>query len=276
MVAFLLSLVLPGLGQFYNDELKKAVIVLCILGLAIVSLLTPLPTTPIGFLLIIIVAFGSYFYSVIQAPMAAHRIKSIRVHIYQRWYFLLLITIAWLVVLPDPSTTRPEFSIARYRVPTGSMEPTIQPGDWIVADQRYFRNHPVERGELVLCRYPLDSSYSYPRRCLAVGGDTVEFRDRVPYVNGNPIAVAGYNLGVWTPIVSKGTVVHGIYPPNAGNGDNYGPVEVPKGKYFLIGDNIADCYDSRYWGFVDLDAITSRPLFVYWSPRLSRIGTELK
>jgi signal peptidase I len=113
-------------------------------------------------------------------------------------------------------------------------------------------------------------------RCLATGGQTVEIRDRIASVDGKNAWVPGKYLGFFYPTRPPGDIEPNIFPANAGNGDNYGPVVVPQGKCFMLGDNIANCRDSRYKGFVDQNKIAGKPLFVYWSSDRSRIGILLR
>jgi signal peptidase I len=95
---------------------------------------------------------------------------------------------------------------------------------------------------------------------IGLPGETVEVRNKGVYINGNKldepykihVDSTTYSPDPWTPEELKVR-------------DNYGPVTVPPGSYFVMGDNRDNSNDSRYWGFVTWDEIIGKPLFVYWS-----------
>jgi signal peptidase I len=189
------------------------------------------------------------------------------------------------------------FFVQAYKIPSASMEKTLLVGDFLLVNKLVYG--PIvpftdvhlpalrepKRGDILVFKYPLDKSLDFVKRCVAVGGDTVEMRDKVLYVNGARMD-EGYAQYI-DPRVQ--TVLHrnrdrGIQPnrfplPR----DNFGPIVVPPGKFFVLGDNRDNSRDSRYWGFVDRGLIEGTPLFVYFSwdhdafvPRFSRIGHLIK
>jgi len=174
--------------------------------------------------------------------------------------------------------------VEAFWVPSGSMLPTIQIGDhlfvnklayglhldlpfgllnWDIADWR-----PVHRGDIVVFTSPVDHRTDLIKRVIAVGGDTVEVRNKHLFINGEqmPDPFATYT----DPQIRSGI-------PR----DNFGPVTVPAGKFFVMGDNRDQSYDSRYWGFADERDVKGQATFIYWSrnndwPRWDRMGHFLR
>lgn len=158
------------------------------------------------------------------------------------------------------------FIIQAFKIPSGSMLPTLQIGDHLLVNKfMYGFREPftgtviipvkdVQRNDIIVFRFPRDPKLDYIKRVIAVGGDTVEGRDKVIYVNGEP-----YD--------DKYAVHLDSNTLNAGNSprDNFGPVTVPEGKVFVMGDNRDNSFDSRFWGFVDDKAILGKALIIYWS-----------
>jgi signal peptidase I len=155
------------------------------------------------------------------------------------------------------------------------MEPTILKGERFLCDMRYFKNHEIVPRELAVSSYDLLPNETYVHRCSAIEGQTVEVIDGNPFVDKKPIWNYGAPLR-YMPILPKSNKESDIFPKGAGNSDNYGPVIVPKGKYFMFSDNIPNSRDSRNFGFVDKRNVKGRPIFVLWSPNISRIGSCLK
>ncbi len=188
-----------------------------------------------------------------------------------------------------------------FRIPTGSMEQTLLIGDFLLVnkfvygatvpftDWRLPAISEPESGDIVVFKYPKDQSLDYIKRCVAVGGQTVEIRDKELYVDGElfenpPGSIFMYDL------IPKGIPEQGIFPRNQSfNRDNYGPYVVPDGHLFVLGDNRDNSLDSRYWGPLDRDLVVGKALIIYWSwdyreplykffskVRWSRIGDLIK
>ncbi len=209
------------------------------------------------------------------------------------------------------------FLVQAFKIPTGSMENTLLVGDFLLVNKAvygattprklpfvdvalpYYRLPAIEdpkRGDIVVFEFPQDRSLDFVKRCVAVGGDTVEMRDKVLYVNHVPQDepytrhVDPYihrredgafesNKFDWQYeylVESARSQLQGAYEPTR---DNFGPLWVPEGKYFCLGDNRDASLDSRFWGFVDHSLIKGRPMILYfswdnrhWFPRFNRIG----
>jgi signal peptidase I len=163
--------------------------------------------------------------------------------------------------------------VQAYHIPSGSMEDTLFPGDFVLAEKVTFgptlpgrlpgvaatlpslrvpglrQPHP---GEVVIFQHPEDPSVDLIKRVVATAGQTVEVRDKVLYVDGRAAPL---------PSGSK----HGDPHVQAGNRDNFGPYVVPAGEIFVMGDNRDNSFDSRFFGAVPLTMVRARPLAVYFS-----------
>jgi signal peptidase I len=131
------------------------------------------------------------------------------------------------------------------RVPTGSMQPTLRPGDHVLLAKLA----GVERGDLVVFEQPAGGLFL--KRVVGVAGDEVGLEDGALVVNGRTVNEPYVNL----------KVLDGVY---------FGPVTVPPGRVFVMGDNRADSVDSRTFGPVPLDAVAGQVTFRLW-PRPGRL-----
>ncbi len=155
------------------------------------------------------------------------------------------------------------FAFQAFRIPSGSMEDTLLVGDYLfVSKFLYGAEIPFtggsrlpairqpKRGDIIVFRYPEDPTQDFIKRCVGVPGDTIEVRDKVLYVNGEAQE---------EPYVKHAD--RRILPGR----DSFGPVVVPEGKYFMMGDNRDNSRDSRSWGFLDHSLIRGKALFIYFS-----------
>jgi signal peptidase I len=147
-------------------------------------------------------------------------------------------------------------------VPTSSMEGTILVGDHILLNKlpygpqipftelRVPRFGRVERGNIIAFHYPKNPSLHFLKRVAAVGGDVVEIKDDVLYVNQAP--------------VREPYVVH-TAPVWKRHSGNLAPLRVPAGHLFVLGDNRDNSDDSRFWGTVPEENVIGEPLLIVWS-----------
>jgi signal peptidase I len=176
------------------------------------------------------------------------------------------------------------FVIQAYKIPSGSMKPTLQIGDHILVSKfnygvklPFIRSTLIpigtpHRGDIVVFIYPEDRSKDFIKRLVGLPGDTIEIRDKTILLNGLPWSDTH---GVYV----DNTIIPGAVQPR----DNFGPVRVPEGSIFVMGDNRDESYDSRFWGFVNMKDVLGKALIIYWSwnhedtwVRWGRIGTILK
>lgn len=186
------------------------------------------------------------------------------------------------------------FVIQAFRIPTGSMEDTLLVGDFLFVNKFLYgaavpftdSHLPAlrdpQRGDILVFKYPRDPSRDFIKRVVGVPGDEVEIRDKVVYVNGEA-ADEPFVKHTNTRVLPENYKNPHIYPPDAGNRDNYGPYVVPEDHYFMMGDNRDNSDDGRFWGPLSRDLIKGKAIFIYWSwnkenmrPRLSRIGQIIR
>ena len=176
------------------------------------------------------------------------------------------------------------FIVQAFKIPSGSMKPTLQIGDHILVNKFIYGVKipllrttliPVtepKRGDIVVFIYPEDRSKDFIKRLIGVTGDTVEVRNKKIFLNGKPYED---RHGVYTDDI--------IIPAALQKRDNFGPVTVPPDKIFVMGDNRDQSYDSRFFGFVDLKDVMGKAMIIYWSwnseetnVRWNRLGQILR
>jgi signal peptidase I len=175
------------------------------------------------------------------------------------------------------------FVIQAYKIPSGSMKPTLQIGDHILVSKfNYGIKIPLirstlipfgkpKRGDIVVFIYPEDRSKDFIKRLIGLPGDIIEIRDKKIFLNGSP-----YKDG--HGVYSDNMIIPGSVQPR----DNIGPITVPENSLFVLGDNRDESYDSRFWGVVNQRDVLGKALIIYWSwnhqdrgVRWNRIGSIL-
>lgn len=198
--------------------------------------------------------------------------------------------------------------IEPYKIPSGSMIPTLFIGDHIFVNKfaygfkipftEFFLDNPIymtspkvpARGDVIVFKYPRDPSINYIKRVVGLPGDVITIREKVLYINDKPIKIE--------PLVDKGLeegiendddkrvlslykenlegVEHSVlYNMNSLLNSDYGPVQVPEGKLLALGDNRDRSSDSRIWGFVPLEYVKGKAMFV-WLNFLFSMENEFK
>lgn len=188
------------------------------------------------------------------------------------------------------------FVIQPYRVPTPSLQPTVQPGDFLVVNQfAYGLRFPVlntelvkigepKRGDIALFYYPVDPSFVFVKRVIGVPGDHIEYKHKVLYVNGQEMKQTDLGLVVDGALVHEkeedlAGVKHKIYLSTGPLGQPMlgdFSVDVPEGAYFMMGDNRDGSDDSRAWGFVPQANLIGKAFGIWmsWDALLHRIRWE--
>ena len=158
------------------------------------------------------------------------------------------------------------FVIQAFKIPSGSMLPTLQIGDHLLVNKFIYGIRvpftgkvlvPIknpEHGDVVVFRFPEDRSVDYIKRVIGVPGDRIEIKNKKLIVNGKRVD---------DPHAHFTSAV--MLPSSQNPKENFGPIEVPEGKFFVMGDNRDNSYDSRFWGYVDNTDVLGKALIIYWS-----------
>lgn len=166
------------------------------------------------------------------------------------------------------------FIVQAFKIPSGSMENTLLIGDHILvskfsygihipnvipftgirlfSDIILFPENP-ERGDIIVFKFPKDESRDFIKRVIGLPGDMLEIRSQTIYINDKPYddSHARHTEPPATePLVPR---------------DDFGPVRVPEGHLFVMGDNRENSQDGRYWGFLDIKKVKGKALLIYWS-----------
>jgi signal peptidase I len=180
------------------------------------------------------------------------------------------------------------FIVQAFKIPSASMEPTLLVGDHVLVNKfifegrgqwyaRFLPYRDIRRGDIIVFHYPFDDHPHYVKRVIGLPGDRIKMVDEQVYVNDvalkEPYAVHSRDASFeafgqnYPPTDAEG-LDPSMRPEWAAQILSYvhdGELDVPAGKYFAMGDNRDDSSDSRYWGFVDREAIMGRPVIIYWS-----------
>ncbi|MFQ6038867.1 MAG: signal peptidase I [Candidatus Aminicenantales bacterium] len=169
------------------------------------------------------------------------------------------------------------FVVQAFQIPTGSMEPTLLVGDFLLVNKMAYINpsaglekkilprRDLRRFDIVVFKFPQELNKDYVKRVIALEGETIEIRNKQVFVNGKPIPES-YKVHSDAQVYTK----NGYYRYEEVIRDNFGPVTVPPGHCFVMGDNRDNSQDSRYWGFLPLSLIKGRPWIIYFSYRAER------
>jgi signal peptidase I len=161
--------------------------------------------------------------------------------------------------------------VQAFKIPSGSMENNLLIGDHLLVDKFVFsptasglehallpvRN--VKRGDVVVFKYPVEPERDFIKRVIGLPGETLELKRKVVYINGQPLTEPYVHF--LRPLTGPGS--ENVEPGDVR--DDYGPVTVPMGQYFVMGDNRDNSADSRFWGFLPGDYVKGKALMVYWS-----------
>ena len=272
VLVFVLSLVAPGAGHFLRGSLRRGfawALALTGLGLAFIFAM------PITFLTIAIFA--------VVGPLAilACALDALRLSDAMRPWKILLVSWAallvsgWLVEEPLKSYYKTHYARA-FTISSGSMEPALSKGDYVLTNNSAYRAGGPQRGDIVVFKYPRDEQREFIKRVVGIPGDRIEIRARQVIINGSPLD---------EPYVKRGNSGAANVGQSESCSYTYGCdlTVVPADAYFVMGDNRDNSQDSRHWGFVRRDKIVGRAFAIYWSwdsarrwPRLDRVGKSLE
>ncbi|HUU49666.1 MAG TPA: signal peptidase I [Nitrospinota bacterium] len=158
------------------------------------------------------------------------------------------------------------FVIQAFKIPSGSMLPTLQIGDHILVSKFIYRFKDPQRGDIIVFKFPGDEKRDFIKRLIGLPNEEVEVKNNQVFINNKPLHEP-----------------YAIYEEDLLSKKNYGPYHLPDGHLFVMGDNRDNSLDSRAWGFLDKNKIKGKAWRIYWSwdkknygVRWKRIGKLLK
>jgi signal peptidase I len=253
LIAALLSLLSTGLGHFYSGNPKRGLFFFGIGAfLVLVFAASFALIDPNVFFILFAVAIGIAFivFYISDAILIAKRNKEYYEPAkYNRWYvyigYIVMATIfncvyAYAIIVP--------FFVQAYKLPTGSMEPTLLVGDHLLVNKLIYKTALPKQGDIIVFKYPRNLESAHIKRLIGEPGDTVEMTGRLVLLNGKPL---------------KENYVKHINPESVY--DHFGPYRIPPDNYFVLGDNRDNSMDSRYFGYVPRENLIGKPLFIYWA-----------
>ncbi len=199
------------------------------------------------------------------------------------WEYLESLLVTILLALFGTS-----FVVQSFKIPSQSMEPTLLVGDHLLVNKFIFGGtgawyekllpyRQIRHGDIVVFKFPYDDNPYYVKRVIGLPGDRIRIVDQQVFVNGKQLdepyvihdpSVPYDPFGDTFPPTSARFLRLAVRPEWAADILNHvrdGELVVPPGKYFVMGDNRDRSSDSRYWGFVNRDAVMGGPVVIYWS-----------
>jgi signal peptidase I len=289
-LAAMMSFILPGFGQLYNGEVNKAIWTFACFSFIVIPwgalVAVYMPDSWLVFLLIdaTIGAIGIWLWAMIDAwrkakTLAHYELKSWQ----QSGVYLATIVVCGLLVLPMTYSYVRGHLVEPFYIPSGSMEPSLLTGDYIIADKRY--NCPncktaVRRGDIAIFTYPNDRTFHFVKRIIALPDDEVEIKGKVITINGKPLSSSiGSDNETTERWDDRQWRVKSAQKPS--DSPNEFKLKVPAGQVFVLGDNRDLTKDSRAFGTVPLQDVIGRARQVWFSKyiegiRWQRLGKVLE
>jgi signal peptidase I len=138
------------------------------------------------------------------------------------------------------------YVVKPFKIPSGSMENTLQVGDMIFVNRFLYLFNSPQRGDVVVFKYPENPNQDFVKRLIGLSGDTVAILDGRVLINGNELG---------EPYIKESPA------------DDYGPVVVPDNSYLMLGDNRNNSRDSRFWGYLPKSMVKGKAFLIYWSKK---------
>ncbi|MFT6387711.1 MAG: signal peptidase I [Cellvibrionaceae bacterium] len=250
-VAGILGILSPGLGLLYVGKGRMALLtpIFMLLLIAILSW-SRLILLPVGYWLLIVGLIVFVVGAIVVACRYAGMATAAPKQCYQRWYiyilFIVVVQAGFMVMEGNSRSTI--FGFETHRIPSGSMQPILVAGDFILADSWAYASQSVEVGDVVTFDYPSRPSQVWIKRVIGLPGDQIEI------VNG-VVTVSGVKLD--EPYIDMD---NNLTTANS----SYSTV-VPQGQYFVLGDNRDNSADSRIWGFVPHENIRAKLVNIWFA-----------
>lgn len=258
-IAALLNILLPGLGYIYCGAAKRGIIVYFGVLIIFLPILNPvwfLSDKPLNIFIFFFMVILFYSLIILDVILIANKNKSeYTLKFYNKWYCYLIILIVDVFML-SPLYKLPikTFISKGYRNPSVSMAPTLQPGDYFLSNNYIYRFQEPKRGDIVVFKSPKGEKKEFVKRIVAIGGDIVEIKSKILYINNKPVDEPYKVISDQNVITSE-----------QNQRDNLKPIEVPDDSYFVLGDNRDFSFDSRFFGLINSNSIKGKVSSIYFS-----------
>ena len=247
-----------GLGHVYSGKAQKGIILYLgqYLGLLTCMMFLFIYPSLVVLVLSALLGFAYFIYFLIDSIQISKKSReSYQLKKYNRWYFYLgILLLSSFIIHPIISNSIKKHIIQAYKIPAGSLKPTLLVGDQILARTGFAVRSGIKKGDMVIFPYPQDPSKDFIKRVVAVGGETIEIKRKKVFINGE--------------LISEPYIIHldnRIIPLNFSPRDNMPATKVPDDSLFVMGDNRDNSHDSRFLGFVKKDSVTGKASVIYWS-----------
>jgi len=283
VTAFLLSLLLPGLGQVYNGELLKGTLITVFrFGHPFLFGVSRAVTWFYGLVAVLVIELAIRLYSLYDAVKAAKKQQLYIPKPYNKWYYHLLIAIlvfsaGWFY------EANSILGVQSFNIPTPSSEPTLQLGDKLIVDLKAYTHTDPEHGDIVVFKRG-EENFVY--RIAGLPADTIDLIDNIVSINGKQSKIT------FVKELIEDDFVYNEFEEEFPNGQRHRiyrfkkPLDttkstqrniiVPAGNYYLLGDNRDNALDSRYEGFVPKEKILGQVVYSYWGQSTDRINLDFR
>lgn len=279
--ALLLSII-PGLGQIYNGQLRKGFVFLTI------DLLVPIAfgfsgilNNLTGLVTLLVYSISFLVYRMADGFVQAKKLIDYELKSYNKWYVYLSFVIVLGIIrtfLDLPTST----GIQTFNIPTPSMNPTMQPGDRVVASLNYYDKNPIQQGDIVIFNSPQGGVWTF--RVIGMPNDSIEIKEGKVNINNQLIELTikdKYFLEDLEVIrydekLSPTKTIKTLRYKNVmmTSTRTFDKTRIPENEYFLMGDNRDDAFDSRFLGTIKKDDILGRVIYSYWGNNSERINMD--
>ncbi len=149
------------------------------------------------------------------------------------------------------------FVVQAFKIPTGSMHPTLIEGDRILVNKFIYKFRDPKRGEVIVFKYPVDPKLAFIKRLIGLNNESLEIKNGRIFINDN--------------IIEDKNVTKNYYYNRGDFGEVDQQIKIPEDNFFALGDNSANSRDSRYWGFVPRKNMIGKAMVIYWPPYRMRV-----
>jgi len=281
--ALVLSIV-AGLGQIYNGQLRKGLVFLTIdLLVPIMFGLTGILNNLSGLLTLVVYSLSFIIYRMTNGFTQARKLVNYQLKSYNKWYVYLSFVITLGIIrtfLDLPAST----GIQTFKIPTLSMNPTMEPGDRVVANLNYYHSNPIQQGDIVAFNSTQGGIWAF--RVIGLPNDSVEIKEGKVYVNNhlNKLTTKGEYILYDQEVIEyqeqlnpTKTIKTLRYKKILMAGtQTFDKIWIPEKEYFLMGDNRDNALDSRFIGTIKEADILGRVIYSYWGNTSDRVNVDFK